>query len=100
MGYASKPIESMHIFESTLGQNVNSTSVISPVHSIAKIKTDKIIIIHCESELLPLKQVSQGKDTQQESIVDKVSAKLKYLSHCIFALFLQAKLGTYLSLCF
>lgn len=90
----------MHIFESTFGQNVNSTSVINPVHSIAKPKTDKIIMIHCESELLPLKQASQGKDTQQESIVDKVRAKLKYLSHYIFSLFLQGKLGTYLSLCF
>lgn len=65
LGCASKPRESMHVFESMLGQIVNSISVFGHVHSIAKIKTEKIIMIHYESELPPLSQASQGKDTQQ-----------------------------------
>lgn len=70
LGFASKPGELMHVFESMLGQNVNSTSVFGHAHSTAKIKTEKIIMImiimiHCESELPPLSQASQGKGTQQ-----------------------------------
>lgn len=55
----------MHVFEPMLSQNVNSISVFGHVHSISKIKPERIIMIHCEAELPPLNQASQRKDTKQ-----------------------------------
>lgn len=55
----------MHVLEPMLSQNVNSISVFGHVHSISKIKTERIIMSCCESELPPLNQASQRKDTKQ-----------------------------------
>lgn len=55
----------MHVSEPVLSHNVNSISVFGHVHSISKIKTERIIMIHSESELPPLNQASQRKDAKQ-----------------------------------
>jgi len=76
VGYASKPSESMHVFEPKLGQNVNSISVFGHVHFIAKIKTEIIIKILWESELPPVKPLKE-KTHNDKILWTNSSAKLK-----------------------